>query len=292
MSPAVHTVLDELLTAAVGPVLDRAGLEHVPHSDGDPLRAAEQAVADEAAVALLGPFRSSSVQEASEVLVGTELALLAPVATAAAVTRPDEPGEEPPRAPDPGATVLRMLARDTEVARRIAAELAATGRRALVVAGDHEYGAQLEAQLDLAGLPRTPDAAAADLVVVCGLAWADDDAAAVRALAPLPAVAFDGIQGADLGAGREVLLALPFAPVDGVAADEQFRGVHPARAAAGLVARAVAGGAAGRGAVLAALRRLGPFDAHGDPVGAPVWLWRADRDWTLSPERALSSGVF
>jgi hypothetical protein len=32
----------------------------------------------------------------------------------------------------------------------------------------------------------------------------------------------------------------------------------------------------------------GPFDAHGDPVDPPVWLWRADEDWALAPDRALT----
>jgi hypothetical protein len=41
--------------------------------------------------------------------------------------------------------------------------------------------------------------------------------------------------------------------------------------------------------MLAALRALGPFDEHGDPVGAPVWLWRAADGWALEPERALAA---
>jgi hypothetical protein len=287
VSPVVHTALDGLLAATAAAVLDAAGVEHVDHGDGDPVRAAERAAADPDAVALLGPFRSAAVQEAGEVLLGTGLALLAPAATAAAVTRPDEPGEEPPRPPDPRATVLRLIARDTEVAWRIAADVAASDARAFVVAGDHEYGAQLDAQLGLAGLPRAADAAGAELVVLCGLAWTDDDAAAVRALAPLPVVAFDGIQGADLGSGREVRLALPFAPVDGVTPTDQFRGVHHTAQAARLVVRALAGGATDRAALLAALRALGPFDPYGDPAGAPVWLWRAGLDWTLTPERPI-----
>jgi hypothetical protein len=42
--------------------------------------------------------------------------------------------------------------------------------------------------------------------------------------------------------------------------------------------------------VLAAVRSLGPFDAHGDPVAPPVWLWRPGTDWTLRPERVLAPG--
>ena len=93
-----------------------------------------------------------------------------------------------------------MVARDTEVAARIAADVRARGRRALVVAGGHDYGVQLDGQLRLAGLPRTEDPAEADLVVLCGLAGAPRWTRAA-ALAPLPVVAFDGVQGAELGPG-------------------------------------------------------------------------------------------
>jgi hypothetical protein len=61
-----------------------------------------------------------------------------------------------------------MVARDTVVAARIAAHVRAAGKRALVIAGEHEYGVQLDGQLRLAGLPRAN--ADADLVVLCGLA--------------------------------------------------------------------------------------------------------------------------
>jgi hypothetical protein len=64
-------------------------------------------------------------------------------------------------------------------------------------------------------------------------------------------------------------------------------GASQARRAAELVIAALRGGASDREAVLAALRELGPFDAHGDPVGAPVWLWRAAPEWALRPEREL-----
>ena len=42
-----------------------------------------------------------------------------------------------------------------------------------------------------------------------------------------------------------------------------------------------------RGELLESLRAAGPFDSFGDPVDPPVWLWRAARDWTLTPERAI-----
>ena len=64
--------------------------------------------------------------------------------------------------------------------------------------------------------------------------------------------------------------------------------VEPARRAARLVAEAVRGGADDRSQLLAALRAAGPFDAHGDPVEPPVWLWRAAEDWSLAPDRALA----
>jgi len=48
------------------------------------------------------------------------------------------------------------------VAKRIAGDLRAAGQRALLIAGDHDYGRQLDGHLRLAGLPR---AEGADLVV-------------------------------------------------------------------------------------------------------------------------------
>jgi hypothetical protein len=74
-------------------------------------------------------------------------------------------------------------------------------------------------------------------------------------------------------------VALPFA-------EDPTHGVEAARAAR-LVAGAIAAGAATRAEVLAACRASGPFDEHGDPLDPPVWLWRADADWTLRPERPL-----
>ena len=93
------------------------------------------------------------------------------------MTRPDEPGGEPGSPRDGG--VLRLLARDTVVAQRIAADVRGAGRRALVLAGDHEYGVQLDGQLTLAGLPRADGRSDADLVVLCGLAGAPEVEAAV-----------------------------------------------------------------------------------------------------------------
>ena len=94
-------------------------------------------------------------------------------------------------------------------------------------------------------------------------------------------IAFDGVQGAALGAAREVRVALPFA------AGSERVGVDEARRAAELVVAALQHGARDRPALLAALRAVGPFDEHGDPVDPAVWLWRADADWGLTPGAPL-----
>jgi len=279
----VHSVLPDSLTAAVDEVLREAAVEHVAH-DGPPLRGAEVAAADPDAAALIGPFRSADVAEALETTAPAGLPLLAPVATWAGITRDDEPGCDD--AARPLGTVLRMVARDTEVAARIAADLRAAGRRALVLAGGHDYGVQLDGQLRLAGLPRVADPAEADVLVLCGLARAPEIERA-RALAPLPVIAFDGVQGSALGAGRDVRLALPVAPDDDVVAGDELFFVEPTRRAARLVAASLAEGLRERATLLAAMRRAGRYDEHGDPVDAPVWLWRAGDDWSLSPDRPL-----
>src|SRR5919202_1728584 len=148
----VHTILPDALTDAVVEVLGTAGVAHVAHGDGDPVDAASVAAADGGAVALIGPFRSAEVGEVLEATAPAGLPLIAPVATWAGVTRDDEPGcDDPARH---RGTVLRMVARDTEVAARVAAWLRAEGRRAMVVAGEQQYGVQLDGQLRLAGLPR------------------------------------------------------------------------------------------------------------------------------------------
>jgi hypothetical protein len=268
----------------VDAVLAAAGLGHVAHDDGDPVAAGVAAVEDEAAAALIGPLRSRDVAETLEATAPAGLALLAPLATWAGVTRDDEPGCELDPADHRG-TVFRLLARDTEVAFRIAADLRAQRRRALVVAGEHEYGRQLEGQLRLAGLPLAHGAEEAELLVLCGLAG-EPEIASARALAPLPVLAFDGSQGADLGAGREVRMALPFAPA-AMSAAELFSGLGHTRRAAELVVAVVGAGAADRAAVLTGLRALGLFDEHGDPTEPEVWLWRAHADWRLEPDRPL-----
>lgn len=273
----VHSALPEELTTAADAVLRLAGVEHVAHGRGaNPMIAAEAAAADPDALALLGPYRSRAVAEAVEATAPAGLALLAPVATWAGVTRDDEPGCGADSARHRG-TVLRMVARDTVVAARLAADVRAAGQRALVVAGEHEYGAQLDGQLRLAELPRTQDAADADLVVLCGLAGEFEVTRA--AAAGLPVIAFDGVQD-----GRSVpnlRLALPFAP------GQDMAGSDAARRAAELVVDALSGGASDRASVLEAMRVRGPFDEHGDPVDPPVWLWRVAADWTLEPDRAL-----
>ena len=275
LSPSVHTALPVALERAAGVVLDEAGVRHVAHGERDHVAAATAAAGDADAVALIGPFRSRAVAEAIEVTAPAGLALLAPVATWAGVTRDDEPGCDDPA--DHRGTVLRMVARDTEVAFRLAAHLRRTQKRALVVSGGGEYGTQLEAQLRLAELPRAGDDA--DLVVVAGVP-SEPGMERAAATAPLPIIAFDGVQGLDIGFERDVWVVLPFA-------EDPAEGAEAARAAR-LVVGALAGGARTRVEVLAACRAAGPFDEHGDPLNPPVWLWRAATDWTLRPERPLA----
>ena len=284
MAASVHVVLPEPLSSAAAEVLAAAGVEHVAHRDDDPVEAAVAAV-EGGAVALLGPFRSAHVAEAVEATATAGLALLAPVATWAGVTRDDEPaGPDDPA--DHRGTVVRLVARDTEVAARLADDVRDSGARALVVAGDHDYGRQLDQQLALADLPRAWDASEAGLVVLCGLTGAPESDE-VRGTAGLPVVAFDGVQGENLGADREVRMALPFAPLDGAPFDHLIFGAEQARRGARLVAGALRSGARDRAEVLAAVRAAGGFDEHGDPVNPPVWLWRAGPDWTLRADRPL-----
>jgi ABC-type branched-subunit amino acid transport system substrate-binding protein len=133
-------------------VLRAAGVRHVAHGEDDPVRAGAIAAADEDAVAFIGPFRSRDVAEAIEATAPAGLPLLAPVATWAGVTRDDEPGCEDDPADHRG-TVLRMVARDTEVAFRLARYLRGRGERALVVAGSGEYGRSSKGSC---GWPRCP----------------------------------------------------------------------------------------------------------------------------------------
>src|SRR4051794_41408362 len=180
----VHSALPDGLARAVDDVLARAGIRHVAHRDGDPLTAAEAAVSG-AAIALIGPFRSADVAEALEATAPAGLPLLAPVATWAGVTRDDEPGCDD--AADHRHTVLRLVARDTEVAARLAADVGAAGLRAYVVAGEHDYGRQLDGQLRVGGLPRAERPDGADLVVLCGLAG-EPEVERAAALAPMAVV--------------------------------------------------------------------------------------------------------
>lgn len=247
---AIHTILPARLTDVVESVLRETGLTHVAHGDRDPVSAAEAIVADPEVRAIIGPFRSSAVAEVVEVTAPKGLPLLAPVATWAGVTRSDEPGCEDDPARHLG-TVFRLVARDTVVAERIAARVRDNGHRAFVVSGDHEYGAQIDGQLELARLPRAASAADADVVVLAGLRG-EPEADTARTLAPLPIVAFDGIQGESFP-GQQVELALVYAPGP--------LGVAEVTRAAELVATTTD---------LDELRRLGPFDVHGDPIDPPV----------------------
>ena len=256
-------------------MLREPGIRHVAHGERDHVAAASDAAGDPEAVAFIGPFHSRAVAEAVEATASAGLMLMAPVATWAGITRDDEPGCEDHPAGHRG-TVLRMVARDTEVARHLAAYAREHGP-AWVVAGSGGYGTQLDGQLRLAGLPRAAQPDEAAFALLAGVA---DEPGMERALqTDLPVIAFDGVQGIDLGAGRDVRVVLPFA-------EDPTHGIEAARAAR-LVVDALAGGATTRAGVLAACRAAGPFDAHGDPVDPPVWLWRADDRWRLTPEQAI-----
>ena len=252
------------------------------HGEADPARSAARAAASERAIALIGPFRSADVAEAVEATAPARLPLIAPVATWAGVTRDDEPGCDDAARHE--GTVLRLVARDTVVAGRLASDLSARGQRALVVAGDHDYGLQLNGQLRLGGLPRTEDAGGADVIVLAGLAG-EAEVSRARNVPSLPVIAFDGIQGADLGPDRVVELALPFS--EAAHQDGRVNLERNGRIAAELVVAALREGAHDRASLLEAARTLGRFDAHGDPLEPDVWLWRADPDWRLVPSRPL-----
>jgi hypothetical protein len=252
-------------------VLRAAGVPHVAHGEGDPVRAGALAADDASAIAFIGPFRSRDVAETIEATAPAGLPLLAPVATWAGVTRDDEPGCEYDPADHRG-TVLRMVARDTAVAFRLAAYLRSRDEGALVLAGGGEYGMQLAGQLRLADIPRGED------VVIAAGVPEEPGMDAVKESAPLPLIAFDGIQGLDVGE-RDVWVALPFAR-------DPTHGIEAARAAQ-LVVDALRGGATTRAEVLAACRAAGPFDEHGDPIDPPVALWRADANWRLTPDMPI-----
>jgi hypothetical protein len=257
----VDSALPERLTAVVDAVLSVAGVEHVAHGDRNAVRAAEKAV-EHGAAALIGPYQSRAVCEAAEVTTPAGVPILAPSATWVGVTRDDEPGAEDDPASNDG-TIFRLVARDMVVAQRIAAHV----KTARVIAGDHEYGDQLSRQLERAGLQRDDDAEA---IVLCGLVN-HPEVDLVRELDPDRVIAFDGIQGS----GLDVRIAMPFAPVAGLAAQDVFDGIANAERAAQLIVETQG---------LEGLRNHPAFDDHGDPVDPPVWLWRG-----LEPDRELAS---
>ena len=203
----VHSVLPEALTAAVDAAL--AGVEHVPHAGVVDMRAAELAAGDPEALALIGPFRSAAVAEAVEATAPAGLPLLAPVATWAGVTRSNEPCEGDP-ARHRG-TVLRMLARDTEVAARLAEDVrAAEQARVSWWPASTSTACSSTASSTSSACRGSRTAEAADLVVLCGLAGHPEVARAAEL--GLPVVAFDGVQG---GAPiPDCSLMLPFTPDD------------------------------------------------------------------------------
>src|SRR3954447_8653114 len=179
----VHSMLSPSLTAVADRVLQQRGIPHVAHGDVDHLSAAVAAVEDRDARAVIGPFRSRAVAETVELTAPVRLPLLAPVATWVGVTRDDEPGCDDHPARHCG-TVFRLVARDMVVAGAIAARVSAERGRAFVVAGDHDYGVQLDAQLALVGLPRASSPEDASVVVLAGLLGEPENDRA-RELAPL-----------------------------------------------------------------------------------------------------------
>jgi hypothetical protein len=258
-------MLPSSLTRAIDEVLEQADVPHIAHGDRDPVRAAMTAAEDRDALAVIGPFRSRDIVEAVEVTAEAGLAMIVPVATWVGVTRDDEPGSEDDPARHHG-TIFRMVARDSVVARSIVDFVRASTRRAFVIAGDHEYGAQLDRQLTAAGLPRSANAHDAQVIVLAGLAG-HPEADQARALAPLPIVVFDGIQG-ERFPGQDAVMALAYAKSD------EGLGVPEARRAARLIVGAIGlnrdTGAIDRREVLQRIRELGPFDEHGDLIHAPV----------------------
>jgi hypothetical protein len=283
----VHSAFPARLLDAAGAALEAAGVRHIAHDPpaGGAVAAAVAAAEDPDCLAMIGPLRSDDTAEALEATAPAGLPMLSPITTWAGVTRSDEPGCDD--AADHRGTVLRLVARDTEVAARIAADVRARNHRALVIAGRHDYGVQLDGQLRIAGLPRADGPGEADLLVLCGLVG-EPEVDEARAIDALPIVAFDGPQGGDVGLARPVHLALPFAPAAG---DEPFdhlaHGAAEAERAARMIVDALRAGATDRASMLVALRAAGPFDEHGDPFAPSVWLWRAGEDWSLRPERPL-----
>ena len=253
---AVHSILSTCLTAAVDEVITRAGVRHVAHGDANPVGAAIAAVNDPHARVVIGPCRSRDVVEAVEVTADAGLAMIAPIATWVGVTRDDEPGcEDPARH---RGTIFRLVARDSVVAQRIAERVRQANQRAVVIAGDHEYGAQLDAQLTRSGLPRVSVANDADVIVLAGLAGHEEIGRA-RSLAPLPIIAFDGVQP-ERFPDQQAELAVVYAVTDDAV------GTPEARRAAELSVAALGHG----GDTLQRLRELGPFDEHGDLLSPDV----------------------
>jgi hypothetical protein len=161
---------------------------------------------------------------------------MAPVATWAGVTRDDEPGcDDPARH---RGTALRMVARDTVVTERVSRLVKRAGRRAVVVSGQHDYGRQLDGQLKLAHPPRTEDPKEGRRRGSGRSGRRARDHSSSRPVA----ASCDRVRrraGAQLGAGREIRLALPVAPGEGCTTRALLAGSHCARRAAEMVVAAL-----------------------------------------------------
>jgi hypothetical protein len=254
---SIHSILPRPLTEAVDEVLRAAGVLHVEHGDADPVQAAIAAAADPQARAVIGPYRSRDVAEAVEATAAAGLPMLVPVATWVGVTRDDEPGCEYDHAHHQG-TILRLVARDSVVAQRVSERVRESNQRAIVIAGNHEYGLQLDGQLARSDLPRVLNAHDADVIVLAGLAG-EAEIRTARALAPLAIIAFDGIQP-ECFPDQEVVIALAHELTD------ETIGVPEARRAAELTVAAQRQG----GDTLRRLREIGGFDAYGDLIDPKV----------------------
>jgi hypothetical protein len=125
--------------------------------------------------------------------------------------------------------------------------------RAVADAVEVTASAGLDAQLAHFGMPRA-DVVDADVIVLAGLAGHEEIHRA-RALAPMPIIAFDGIQP-ELFPNQRVSIALVYSRT------EDGFGSPETRRAAELAVSALECG----DDTLSALRRLGPFDEHGDLV--------------------------
>jgi hypothetical protein len=148
---SVHSILADALTCAAPAELAVAAITHLAHDPTEPVAAATAAAGDRNALALLSPTAQAPSLRQSRRQHRPGLALLAPKATWAGVTRRRRPGLRRRRTPPRHSPTPRRARHRRGNANR---RLHAARQRALVIAGDHDYGHQLDGHLRLAGLPR------------------------------------------------------------------------------------------------------------------------------------------